>query len=248
MIIRKPIWVSGRLREQKRSNVLVGIGRQKHNVCGLEVLLPIFQIMDSACPAVLIDPDGRDAGFSDDFEASRRLCLGNRGHRGRTLRPDVASTSGTIAVVDAGRAALIRLARNGRRPGKWMPTQHPGCPRHSFRESGATKWRHRILAHAPSLEDVATLVDRAVDVSRLARNTDFALDLVVVRFKLVIIERPIFDSRTFGNTRSAISPRRLADDFEVPRVEPPTLSPVVDRRATYRVHHGMIGEPWSIRR
>ena len=37
----------------------------------------------------------------------------------------------------------------------------------------------------------------------------------------------------------AVAPRRLAHDLEVPRIQPPALRPVVQRRAADGVHHRM---------
>src|SRR4029453_3198238 len=47
------------------------------------------------------------------------------------------------------------------------------------------------------------------------------------------------DCGAFWNASSAVPPRRLADYFEVPRVQPPALRPVVERRAANGVLHRM---------
>src|SRR5438094_336468 len=104
----------------------------------------------------------------------------------------MAAASSTIPVIRASRTALIRLARNCGRSGERVPTQHPGSRRHLLRKPGTPKGRHGVLARTRALEDVAALVNRTVDISGLARDADFALHAVVVRFELLITEWPIF--------------------------------------------------------
>src|SRR5262245_9015366 len=73
------------------------------------------------------------------------------------------------------------------------------------------------------------------------------LDLVVVRFQLIQAEWPILNGRAFRNSRRAVTPLRFAHDFEVPGIEPPTLSPVVERRPADRIHHWMKSRSRGVR-
>ena len=65
------------------------------------------------------------------------------------------------------------------------------------------------------------------------------LDLVVVRLELLEPERPVLDRRAGRDAAGAVAARRLAHDLEVPRIQPPALRPVVQRRAADAVHHRM---------
>src|SRR2546421_12475320 len=95
------------------------------------------------------------------------------------------------------------------------------APRHLLDELGPAERRHRMAAPGRRFERVAARTDPAVDVARLTRDADFVLDFVIVGLELVVIERPVLDSRPFRNPRCAIPPRRLAHDFEIPRIETP---------------------------
>src|SRR5437870_3454914 len=120
-----------------------------------------------------------------------------------------------------------------------MPSERlRGC-RHSFRKSGTTERGHRILALARALKDVAAIVDLSLDVSCLARNANRVLDLVVIRFEFVVVERPVFNRRAFRNARSTVATYGFAAHLEIPRIQTPALTPVVNRRPADGVHHRM---------
>ena len=122
-------------------------------------------------------------------------------------------------------------------PGNGCQPQRARGRGHQIDEAGASKRRHRILALTRPLEDVAAAIDRALDVAGLSRDAELVLDLVVVRLQFVETERPVLDRRARRQPRRAVALRRFADDLEVPRVEPPALRPVVQRRAADGVHH-----------
>ena len=118
-----------------------------------------------------------------------------------------------------------------------MPAEPAGRGGHHVREARAAQGRHRIRPRARALEDVAPFVYRAAHVPGLAGYADFHLHLVVVGLQFVVAERPVLDRRTLRDARGAVSAARLADHLEVPRVQPPALCPVVERRAADGVHH-----------
>src|SRR5687767_7624468 len=97
-----------------------------------------------------------------------------------------------------------------------MPAKLPRRASHHLGEIGAAKRRHRILAAAGALEDIATLVDTATDVSALAGNSNLALDDVVERLELFVAEGPVFDRRSLRQPRCSVPSRRLANHLEVP--------------------------------
>src|SRR5262249_53079546 len=165
--------------------------------------------------------------------------LGNRTDRRGTLRIDVTAATGTIAVIRAAGASFKRLAGDAGRARKRMPRKRARGRSHLVDESGRTERRHGILARARPFKDVAAVVDFSADVSGLAGDADRPFDLVVIRLEFVIVEGPVFDSRSLRNAGSAIASNRFAANLEVPRVEPPALRPVMNRRSANRVHHGM---------
>src|SRR5580704_6526920 len=120
-----------------------------------------------------------------------------------------------------------------------MPPEGARGPRHLLDERIPPQRRHRVAALARTLEDVALRIDLPVDVARLARHADLVLDPVVVRLELLETERPVLHRRPLRYPRHAVAPLCLADDLEVPRVQPPALSPVVERGAADAVHHGV---------
>src|SRR4029077_13610529 len=94
-------------------------------------------------------------------------------------------------------------------------------------------------ALARAFEDVAARIDGAVDVAGLARDANLVLDLVVVGLEFLKPERPILHCRALRDARSPVAPRGLAHHPEIPRVEPPALRPIMQRRAADSVHHRM---------
>ena len=120
-----------------------------------------------------------------------------------------------------------------------MPAERSRASRHLLEERRPAQRRHRVAALARALEDVALRIDLPVDVAGLARHADLELDLLVVRFELVVAERPVLDRRALRNARGAVAALRFADDLEVPGIQPPALRPVVQRRAADAVHHRM---------
>src|SRR5580704_12981476 len=129
-----------------------------------------------------------------------------------------------------------------------MPTEPARRDRHLLGEFGAPQRRHRIAALARALEDVAAPIDDAADVAGLSRYADLEFDLVVTGFDFSEAERPIIDCRALRNARSPVASRRFAHDLEVPRIEAPTLRPIMQRGAADRVHHRMDRKPWRIGR
>src|SRR5438093_5007440 len=120
-----------------------------------------------------------------------------------------------------------------------MPSERARRGRHILQELGAAQRRHWIAALARTFERVAVRIDRPADVARLSGYADFMLDAVVVRLELVETERPILDGRSRGNPRRTVSTLRLAHHLEIPRVQPPALRPVMQRRTADRVLHRM---------
>src|SRR5262252_11082017 len=108
-----------------------------------------------------------------------------------------------------------------------MQTDFRGRRGHHLGEAGSPERRHRIVAFPRTLEDIPAPVQSSIDVARFTRDSNFTLHVVVIRLEFLVAERPILDRRAFRNSRSAISPFRLTDDFEVPGIDPPTLSPVM---------------------
>src|SRR5437879_13708032 len=120
-----------------------------------------------------------------------------------------------------------------------MPAERTGGCRHQIDEPGAPQWGHRILSLPPPLEDVSLRVDFAIDVPGLARHTDLVFHFVVKGLELFQTERPIFHGRTHGGATGSIAARRLTNDLEIPRIEPPALSPVMECGSADCIHHGM---------
>src|SRR5262245_5066489 len=135
------------------------------------------------------------------------------------------------------RTSLIGLTRNCGRSRKRVPTERSRRRRHFFGETRTSESRHRVLAFASTFKNISTRVNGPVDVSRFSRYPDFALDPVVIGLEFVIPKRPIFYGRTLWDSRGAISPSGLTDNFEVPWIQAPTLSPVMDGCSADRIHH-----------
>src|ERR1700719_1144277 len=124
-----------------------------------------------------------------------------------------------------------------------MPAERSGGCRHQIDEPGGTQWRHRIFSLSAALKDVSLRVDLAVDVPGLAGHTDLVFNLVVIGFEFFQTEGPVFHRRTYGDSTGSIAALRLTNDFEIPRIEPPALSPVMERRSADCIHHGVNRRP-----
>src|SRR5262245_37962800 len=118
-----------------------------------------------------------------------------------------------------------------------MPSESFGGCSHLFGESCAAKCRHRKLALARCFEDIAALVNLTVDVSCFPGNTDGVFHLVVIGLEFVVVDRPVLNGGAFGNASGTVATYGFASYFEIPRIEPPALPPVVDGRSAHRVHH-----------
>src|ERR1700730_5931401 len=108
-----------------------------------------------------------------------------------------------------------------------MPAERPRGSGHQIDEPCAAKRRHRIVSTARPLEDVAAWIELPVDVPGGTRHADFVLDLVVVALELIEAEGPVIDGRAARDAGHPVAPPGLADDLEIPGVEPPALRPVV---------------------
>src|SRR5271166_6402230 len=106
-------------------------------------------------------------------------------------------------------------------------------------EAAAAQGRHGILALARPLVDVTSRIDFALKIPSLARHSHFMLDDVVVRLQLVVTDGPVFQGRSHGNRARPVAPRGFRTSLEIPWIQPPALRPIVDRRSSHRVHHGM---------
>src|SRR5207249_7793675 len=122
----------------------------------------------------------------------------------------------TEAVIHAGGPSLVDAGVDRGRTGRRVPAERSGGRGHLVEKSGAVERRHRVLALAHALEDVAALVDLALDVAGLARDADLVFDLVVVRLELFESQGPVLDRGTLGDARRPVAPLRFADDLEVP--------------------------------
>src|SRR6185503_6046258 len=146
-----------------------------------------------------------------------------------------------VAVVRAADAVLVGSRIDSGRPGERMPPEHSRGAGHHLGESRASQWRHRVLVLARALEDVALRVDLSIEIAGLARNTNLVFNESVIGFELLQTERPVFDRRSAGDSRSAVAFGRLAGHLEVPGTQTPALRPVVERRPSHGVHHWVDG-------
>ena len=103
-----------------------------------------------------VDFDRRDVRFGHDLKPPGRLRLRNRRDRGRVLRVDVTAAA-RCSSRDTRTPERFWYARvvDRRRPGERMPAERARGRRHHVGEAGAAQRRHRILARARALEDVA---------------------------------------------------------------------------------------------
>ena len=188
-----------------------------------------------------VDVDRRDVRARHDLQAAGLLRARNRRHVRAVLGVDVAAAAccrSRDTCTPSGSGSVRELI--GGRPGERMPAERRAPP--TVIRSMKPVLRSGGIGYARlrgAFEDVAARIDRALDVAGLARHADLVLDLVVVRLELVVAERPVFDRRSLRHARRAVALRGLADDLEVPRIEPPALRPVVQRRAADGVHHRM---------
>ena len=187
-------------------------------------------------------------GLGHHLEAPARLRARDRRDRGRVLGVDVAAAAVAEAVVLAGCALVVAFAVDSGRTGERMPAESPRGAGHELREAGTAQRRHRVGAAPRALEDVAALVDHAADVAGLPGDADGVLHMVVVRLELVEPERPVLHRRAGRQPRRPVAAGGRARDVEVPRVQPPALGPVVERRAADGVHHRVDRRPRLRRR
>src|SRR6516162_1690612 len=69
-----------------------------------------------------------------------------------------------------------------------------------------------------------------------------------MRFERLYTARPVLHCRAFRDAPCAVASGRLADNFEIPRIEPPALRPIMQGRATDSVHHRVDRQPRRIGR
>src|SRR5262249_27863450 len=170
----------------------------------LNVLFDALEIDDAIhAAAPLVDRDAGDDRLRHHREPAGRQRLGNRAHGVRVLGVDVAAAAVAEAVVETGRAVIVVLRIDRGWAGERGPAEPARGHRHALGEFAAGERRHGIVACARSFEDVAALVDRAVDVPGLAGDANLVLDLVVIGLELLEPERPILHGRAFGD-----APRR----------------------------------------
>ena len=241
VIVREPFRKRLRRREQQQPRVLVGVGRQQHDLGRLKKLLASGDVGDTSHAALVVDVDARHVRPLDDREPAGLLGARNGRHVGTVLRVDMTAAPVAEAVVHARRAILKTLRIDGGWPGERMPAQLARGRRHAVEESGAAQWRHRIVTRAGGLENIAPGIQRAKHIAHLAGHADFPLDAVVVGLEFVVAERPVLDRRSGGNAPAAIAAHGVADGAEVEVRQTPALGPVVQGRAAHAIHHHVSG-------
>ena len=155
------------------------------------------------------------------------------------LRVDRTTALVTESVVAASGSILIRLAIDRSRAGERVPSQRTRCVGHAVMEPCPPQRRHRKVTLSRSLEPVAARADTSPDISGLSGDTDLALHPVVERLEFVVSERPVLHRGAARNPGRSVTLSRLGHHPEVPRIEPPTLGPVVQSGPTHCVHHGV---------
>ena len=169
------------------------------------------------------------------------LRFGNGGEAGGILGPDLASAAIAIAVIRASRPPAIRLRIDRRGRVKRLPAERQRGLVHVIQIIASAQRRHRIFALPRTFVNVARRIQLALNVARLARNAHFVLHDVVVRLQLVVTDGPILERRSFRKQTRAVAFDRFRARLEIPRLQPPALRMIVNRRAADRVHHRMRG-------
>ena len=106
---------------------------------------------------------------------------------------NVTAAAAAIAVKDAARPATVFFGIYGCRRAEWLPSKPDRSVAHQLGKTGAAQRRHRVFAPARTLINVAERVDLALNVPSFARDADGTLHRIVIRFELVIRERPVFE-------------------------------------------------------
>ena len=239
VIVRKPVRIRLRFREQQHARVFVGVTRHQHDLGRLKILFAIANVGDAGDAAVGIGDDASDLRVVEDGQMFGPHGIGNRGDRGRVLGAHVTSAEAAIAVKNALRAAAIGLRIDGRRRAERFPAELAGRVQHVVGESRPAQRRHGILALPGAFEYVAGRIDAALNVAGLPADAHFLLDDVVVRLQLIVGDRPIFERGTGGNRVGSVAPDRFRARPEIPGLQTPALRPVMNRRAADGVHHRM---------
>src|SRR5438094_8505311 len=100
-----------------------------------------------------------------------------------------------------------------------MPPERARRGGHLVEKVRAAQRRHWKLALPGAFENIAAMIDLSVDVPGLPRYANLVLDLVVIRFKLVVAEGPVLHRRASWNARRVVAPPRVAHHLEIPRVQ-----------------------------
>src|SRR5271156_1766616 len=132
---------------------------------------------------MVIHFESGDVGLGDDFQMTRGDRSRNRGDGCGTFRVHGTTAAVAVAVVHAGRSALVRLRIHGSWSRKRMPAESARGRSHRVKESGAAQRRHGIISFSRALENIAYAIDLTVDVSRFSRDADFVFHFVVVRLE-----------------------------------------------------------------
>jgi hypothetical protein len=108
VIVRQPLRIGWRFREQEQPRVLVRIAGEEHHFGRLKELLAIADVCDAAGASLAVHINRGRNRARDCLEAPGRLRAWNRGNGRGVLRVDVAAAHVAEAVVHAARSVLIR--------------------------------------------------------------------------------------------------------------------------------------------
>src|SRR5690606_20589864 len=145
----------------------------------------------------------------------------------------------TETVIEAPRSLSINFRIDCRWGLKRCPIELLSCFRHHLRERRSTQTRHRISPLSWPLKRIPIWLNYAVYVSCISRNSESILNAIVVGLQILVAQWPVLHSGASRYSVRSIPPGGFTDDLKVPRAQSPALRPIMQRRASHSIHHGV---------
>ena len=155
MIVRQPIGIGARLRQEQQAHVFVGIGGDQDDFRRLEILVASHHIVDAGHSSVRAHLQRRHVRACDHFKVSRVDGPRNGRDVGGVLRVDRTATLVAEPVVAASRPILIRFTVDCGWPGKRAPSQRTRRVGHPVMKGSPPQGRHGKVTLSRSLESIS---------------------------------------------------------------------------------------------
>jgi hypothetical protein len=221
-------------------NVVLGVGTEDNQFRRLFEFATLHVDIRHARGALAcgIEIDPGDIAIGPIGEVVLREQHGEDRGLGRRLRVVAAGEPFAVAAVGAlthlhtVRVLVgLRRIRGGAR--KRLETNFLGRLVEEHGRIASLERRQRITSRARPLERVAAGLDPALNVAGLARSSAEILELVVMRFEVLVADTPVLDRHIRRNEVLAVTRFGVTANLEVGGEEAPMLTVPMDTRTPY---------------